>query len=85
MSSPNSNFPGPFLRKLPLIQDGMVPLMVVEIGWGVSSAELTRGAMLTRPLASGHRWVLQAVRGREGDPLNKCHQIKLHFKLNRQK
>ncbi len=58
LSFPNSNFPGPFLRKLPLIHDGMVPLMVVEMGSGVSSTERTRGARLSSPLAFGHRCLL---------------------------
>lgn len=54
-SSPNSNFPGPFLKKLPLIHDGMCPWIVLGMGSGVSFAELTRGAMVSSPLAFGHR------------------------------
>lgn len=55
LSSPNSNFPGPFLRKLPLIHVGIVPLIVVGIASGVSSTEVTRAAMLSSPLACGQR------------------------------
>lgn len=64
LSFPNSNFPGPFLRKLPLIQVGTVPLMVVGIGSGVSSTERTSGAMLSSPLACGHRCLLDTENGR---------------------
>lgn len=62
LSSPNSNFPGPFLRKLPLIHVGTVPVMVVEISSGVSSTELTRAARLSSPLACGHRCQLGTER-----------------------
>lgn len=58
LSSPNSNFPGPFLKKLPLIQAGIVPLVVVGMGSGVSSPECTNGATLSSPLACGHRSLL---------------------------
>lgn len=51
--SPNSNLPGPFLRKLPVIQEGISPLITVLMGSGVSSTELTRGPMNSRPLADG--------------------------------
>lgn len=46
---PISNFPGPFLRKLPLIQEGMLPVIVVVMGSGVSSTEQTRFSMHGRP------------------------------------
>lgn len=55
LSSPNSNFPGPFLRKLPLIHVGIVPLIAVGIASGVSSTEVTRAAKLSSPLACGQR------------------------------
>lgn len=51
--SPNSNLPGPFLRKLPVTQEGIWPLITVLMGSGVSSTELTRGPMNSRPLADG--------------------------------
>lgn len=51
--SPNSNLPGPFLRKLPVIQQGISPLITVLMGSGVSSTVLTRGPMNSRPLADG--------------------------------
>lgn len=62
LSSPNSNFPGPFLRKLPLIHVGIAPLMAVGIGWGVSSPEVTRAAKLSSPLACGQRCQLGTTR-----------------------
>lgn len=58
LSSPNSNFPGPFLRKLPLIQVGIHPLIVVGIGSGVSSADCTKCSKLSNPAAFGHRSLL---------------------------
>lgn len=63
LSVPNSNFPGPFLRKLPLIQGGIVPFMVVGMGSGVSSAERTRGAKHSSPLACGHLCLLDTEGG----------------------
>lgn len=63
LSVPNSNFPGPFLRKLPLIQGGIVPFMVVGMGSGVSSAEWTRGAKHSSPLACGHLCLLDTEGG----------------------
>lgn len=63
LSVPNSNFPGPFLRKLPLIQGGIVPFMVVGMGLGVSSAERTRGAKHSSPLACGHLCLLDTEGG----------------------
>lgn len=63
LSVPNSNFPGPFLRKLPLIQGGIVPSMVVGMGSGVSSAERTRGAKHSSPLACGHLCLLDTEGG----------------------
>lgn len=65
LSFPNSNFPGPFLRKLPLIHVGIVPLIVVGIGSGVSSIVCTRAAMLSSPLPCGHRCQLGTERGQE--------------------
>lgn len=62
LSSPNSNFPGPFLKKLPLSQAGIVPLVVVGMGSGVSSTECTKGATLSSPLARGHRSLLDTSR-----------------------
>lgn len=50
--SPNSNFPGPLRRRLPLIQEGMVPCTSVEIGSGVSSTERTRGAIVSSPFSA---------------------------------
>ena len=50
---PNSNFPGPFLSRLPEIQEGMLPRTSVAMGSGVSSTERTRGAMDSSPLSSG--------------------------------
>ncbi len=55
---PISNFPGPFLRKLPLIQEGMLPVIVVVMGSGVSSAEHTRFSMHGRPWTSVKCWSL---------------------------
>lgn len=55
LSSPNSNFPGPFLRKLPLIHVGIVPLTVVGIVSGVSSTDVTSGAKHSSPFAWGQR------------------------------
>lgn len=63
LSVPNSNFPGPFLRKLPLIQGGIVPSMFVGMGSGVSSAERTRGAKHSSPLACGHLCLLDTEGG----------------------
>lgn len=62
LSSPNSNFPGPFLRKLPLIHVGIVPLTAVGMASGVSSAEVTRAAKLSSPLACGQRCQLGTER-----------------------
>lgn len=72
-SSPNSNLPGPFLRKLPLIHDGMCPLMVLGMGSGVSCAELTRGAMVSSPLAFGHRCQLGTRGGDHTPPHTHTH------------
>ena len=52
---PYSNFPGPFLRKLPVIQSGMVPVTRVLMTSGVCSADLTRFSMLGRPCTSVKR------------------------------
>lgn len=49
---PISNLPGPFLRKFPLIQSGIVPVMKQLMGSGVSSTELTIFSMLGRPCTS---------------------------------
>lgn len=62
LSSPNSNFPGPFLRKLPLIHVGIVPLTVVGIASGVSSTDVTSGAKLSSPFAWGQRCQLGTER-----------------------
>lgn len=67
LSVPNSNFPGPFLRKLPLIQAGIDPFTVVGMGSGVSSAEQTRGAKHSSPLACGHRCLLDTDSRDEND------------------
>jgi len=44
-SSPNSNFPGPFLRRLPLIHPGICPLILAGMGSGVSSTVCSKGEM----------------------------------------
>lgn len=49
---PNSNFPGPLRRSLPLIQGGMFPCTSVEISSGVSSTVRTRGAMDSSPFST---------------------------------
>ena len=63
LSSPNSNLAGPFLRKLPLTQEGMRPVMWVGMGLGVSSLVVTRAARLSRPLAWGHLCLLPTAWG----------------------
>lgn len=71
LSFPNSNFPGPFLRKLPLIHVGIVPVIVVGMGSGVSSTERTKGAIVSSPLAFGHRCQLGTERGDDWLPSKK--------------
>lgn len=49
---PISNFPGPFLKKFPLIHSGIRPTTCVPMGSGVSSTETTIFSMHGRPWTS---------------------------------
>lgn len=49
LSLPNSNLPGPFLSRFPLIHLGMCPLILAGMGSGVSSTLCTKGEMHCSP------------------------------------
>lgn len=50
LSLPNSNLPGPFLSRFPLIHLGICPLILAGMGSGVSSTLCTKGEMHCSPL-----------------------------------